>query len=48
MAGSMEPQAALVAIEDQGTIIALSDLQRDGIGFEELREAFGQIQEVLT
>jgi len=48
MSGSTEPQAALVSTEDQGTIMALLDLQRDAVGFEELKEAFGQTKEVLT
>jgi len=48
MSGSTEPRAALVSIEDQGTIKALLDVQRDAIGFEELKEEFGQTQEVLT
>jgi hypothetical protein len=39
---------ALVSIEDQGTIMALLDLQRDVVGLEELMEAFEQIQELLT
>jgi len=47
MSGSTEPRAALVSIEDQGTIMALIDLQRDAVGFEELKEAFRQTQEVL-
>jgi len=37
-----------VSIEDQGTIIALLDLQRDPVEFEELKNAFGQTQEVST
>ena len=48
MSRSTQPRAALVSIEDQGTIMALLDLQRDAVGFEELKEAFGQTQEVLT
>jgi hypothetical protein len=44
----MDPRAALESIQDQGTIMALLDLQRDAVGFEELKEAFGQTQEVLT
>jgi len=47
MLGSTEPRAALVSIEDQGTIMELVDLQRDAVGFEELKEAFGQTLEVL-
>jgi len=37
-----------VSIEDKGAIMALLDLQVDAIGFEELREAYAQTQEVLT
>jgi len=48
MSGSTEPRAALVSIEDQGTNMAVLDLQRDAIEFEELKEAIGQTQEVLT
>ena len=47
MSGSGEPRAALVSVEDQGTIMALLDVQRDAIGFEQLREAYAQTQEVL-
>jgi len=48
MSGLEEPRAALVSIKDQGTIMALLDVQRDTIGFEELREAYARTQEVLT
>jgi hypothetical protein len=48
MSGSTEPQAALVSIEEQRTIMALLDIQSDTVGFEKLKEAFGQRQEVLT
>jgi hypothetical protein len=47
MSGSTEPQAALVCVEDQGTTMALIDLDTDNIGFEQLREAFMQMEEVL-
>ena len=47
MSGSTEPRAALVSIEDQGTIMALIDLDKDNIWSEQLREAFVQTQEVL-
>jgi len=43
----MEPRAALVSIEDEGAIMALLDIQRDAIRFEELNEAFAQTQVVL-
>ena len=43
----MEPRAALVSIEDQGTIMALIDIDKDNIGYEQLTEAFVQTQEVL-
>jgi hypothetical protein len=36
-----------VSAEDQGAIMALLDTQGDTIGFEELREAYVQIQQVL-
>jgi len=44
----MEPRAVLMSIEDQGTIMGLLDLQKEVVGFEELKEAFGQTQELLT
>jgi len=47
MSNSTEPRAALVSIEDQGTIMALIDIDRDNIGYEQLTEAFAQTQEVL-
>lgn len=34
--------------KDQGTIMALIDLQKNNIGLEELQETFGQMQKVLT
>jgi len=37
-----------VSIEYQATILSLLDLQKDVVGFEERREAFGLTQEVLT
>jgi len=43
----MEPWAALVSPEDQGTMMALIDMQRNAIRFDELNEAFAQTQEVL-
>jgi hypothetical protein len=47
MSSSTEPRAALVSIEDQGTIMALIDVDKDNTGYEQLRESFGQTQEVL-
>ena len=47
MSQSTEPQAALVSTEDQGTIMALIDVNKDNIGHEQLMEAFAQTQEVL-
>jgi hypothetical protein len=43
----MEPRAALVSVEDQGTIMALIDHDKDNIGNDQLREAFIHTQEVL-
>jgi len=47
MSNSTEPRAALVSIEDQGTIMALIDIDKDNIGYEQLMETFAQTQEVL-
>jgi hypothetical protein len=47
MSGPTEPRVALVSPEDQGSIMTLIDIQVDAIGYEELREAFTQTQEVL-
>jgi len=47
MSNSTEPRAALVSIEDQGTIMALIHIDKDNIGYEQLTEAFAQTQEVL-
>jgi hypothetical protein len=47
MSGSTEPRAALVSIEDQGTIMAHINIDKDNIGIDQLREAFIQTQEVL-
>jgi len=47
MSGSTEPRAALVSIEDQGTMMALIDLNKNNIGTEQLPEASTQTQEVL-
>jgi hypothetical protein len=47
MSSSTEPQAALVSIEDQGTIMAIIEVDKDSTGYEQLREAYAQTQEVL-
>jgi len=47
MSNSTEPRAALVSIEDQGTIMALIDVNKDNIRHEQLTEVFAQTQEVL-
>jgi hypothetical protein len=47
MSSSTEPRAALVSVEDQGTIMALIDVDKDNTGYEQLREASAQTQEVL-
>jgi hypothetical protein len=47
MSSSQEPRAALVSVEDQGTIMALIDIDKDNTGYEQLQEAFTQTQEVL-
>jgi len=47
MSSSTEPRAALVSVEDQGTIMALIDIDKDNTGYEQLQEAFAQTQEVL-
>jgi hypothetical protein len=44
MSESTEPRAALVSTEDQGTIMAIIDLDKDNMGNEQIREAFIQIQ----
>ena len=38
---------ALVSVEDEDTIMALIDIDKDNVGNEQLREAFIQTQEVL-
>jgi anion-transporting ArsA/GET3 family ATPase len=47
MSCSTEPQAALVSIEDQGTIMALTDIDKQNVVYKGLTEAFEQTQEVL-
>jgi hypothetical protein len=47
MSSSTEPQAAVVSVEDQGTIMALIDIDKENTGYEQLQEAFAQTQEVL-
>jgi hypothetical protein len=48
MSGSTQHQVALVSVEDEGTIMALIDIEKDNVGMEELKEAFVQTQEVLV
>jgi hypothetical protein len=48
MSSSTEPRAALVSVEDQGTIMALIDVGGGNTRYEQLREAFAQTQEVLV
>jgi hypothetical protein len=43
----MEPRVALESVEDQGTIMALIDLDKENLGNAQIREAFRQTQEVL-
>jgi hypothetical protein len=40
MSESTEPRAALVSVEDQGTILAIIDLDKENTGNDEIREAF--------
>ena len=47
MSDSTEPRAALLCVEDLVTIMALVDLDKKNIGFEQLKEAFAQTREVL-
>jgi hypothetical protein len=47
MSSSREPRVAQVSVKDQGTIMALIDVDKNNTGFEQLREAFAQTQEVL-
>jgi len=37
MSGSTEPRAALLSFEDQGTIMALIDLNKENMGDEQIR-----------
>jgi hypothetical protein len=48
MSESQEPRAALISPEDQGTIMALLDLNHDRMGSEQTSDAFVQAQEVIT
>jgi hypothetical protein len=48
MSESQEPRAALLTPEDPGTIMALLNLNHDGMGSEQTSEAFVQDQEVMT
>ena len=47
MSTSTEPRAALVSPTDQGTIIAIIDLNQETMGSEATTDAFVQAQEVL-
>jgi hypothetical protein len=47
MSVSQEPRAALVSPADQGTIMALIDLNRETMGAEATTDAFVQAQEVM-
>jgi hypothetical protein len=47
MSGSTEPRAVLVSPEDHGTIMSVTDIQRDAFRLDELNEACPQTQEVL-
>jgi len=47
MSSSTEPRAALVSVEDQGTIMALINLNKANIGSEQMREALVQTPEIL-
>ena len=47
MTQSRQLRAALVSLEDQGTIKELIDLQKNAIRFEELNEEFATTQDVL-
>jgi len=47
MSSSTELRAALVSVEDQGTIMAHIDIDKDNIGTDQMWEAFIQTQEVL-
>jgi hypothetical protein len=47
MSGSTEPRAALESVEDQGTIMALIDIDKDNVGNEQRRDAFIQPHGVL-
>jgi len=46
MSTSEEPRAALLSPEDQGTIMALSDLNQETMGTEATTDAFVQAQDV--
>jgi hypothetical protein len=47
MSESQEPRAALVSPEDQGTIMALLDLNKETMDGEATTDAFIQAQEVM-
>ena len=48
MSSSQEPRAALVSPEDQGTIMALLDLDTETMGTEASTDALVQAQEVMV
>jgi hypothetical protein len=48
MSTSQEPRAALVSPEDQGTIMAVLDLNKETMGTEATIETFVQAQEVMV
>jgi hypothetical protein len=47
MSASQEPRAALVSPKDQGTIMALIDLNQEMLDAEATTDAFVQAQEVM-
>jgi len=47
MSASQEPRAALVSLEDQGTFMAIIDLNKETIGPKAITDAFIQAQEVM-
>jgi hypothetical protein len=48
MSSSQEPCAVLVSPEDQGTIMALLDLDKETLATEATTDAFVQAQEVIV
>lgn len=47
MGGSTEPPVGLVSVDDQGPIMAILDIQRYTIGFEELNDGFAHTPAVV-